>query len=187
MTINLFIFFVMTFVSLGLLNAILEGNTGLASTNLTATLSEDATTMSVQRTQGFTGSGVLVVGDEKLCFTGSTANTFTGLTRGQQCRSDSAAASHAAGQRVYSESPGVINVLVGFDIASAYSDGGLFGFVKGTVKSVANLPAFMQAVAKMIAWDYRFLDGEYVYVKYLLLYPLSAGMVLAFVRMGTGR
>ena len=187
MTINLFIFFVLTFVSMGILNAVLEGNTSLATTNLTASLSETATSMAVHRTQGFSSNGVLNIDDERICYTGSTATTFTGLSRGQQCRSNSAAASHDSGQRVYSESPGVINTLVGFDIASAYSDGGLIGFVKGTVKSVSSLPAFMQAVAKMIAWDYRFLDGEYVYLKYILLYPLSAGMVLAFVRMATGR
>ena len=72
-------------------------------------------------------------------------------------------------------------------MASAFSDGGVFGTIKGFYNSAKQLPSFLQAVAKMVAWDYAFLEGPYVYVKYLILYPLSAGMVLGFVRMAFNR
>ena len=85
------------------------------------------------------------------------------------------------------EAPGVINTLVGFDITSAFSDGGIIGLAKGIYTSAKNLPAFLSAVARMVMWDYSFLDGGFVYIKYLILYPLSAGMVLSFVRLALGR
>ena len=82
---------------------------------------------------------------------------------------------------------GIINVLVGFDVTSSFSDGGTFGAFKGFVNGISHGPQFLGAVGKMVAWDYNFLEGPYVYVKYILFYPLSAGMVLGFVRMAFNR
>lgn len=193
MSMNLFIFFVFTFISMGLLNATLEGSVSLATTVLTAAVDDDDTTINVQSTQGFPATdSVIVLDDEMLCYSTLTSTTFVlSSTSNRGCRgTDVASHAQANGSRsrdVYSMAPGVINALVGFDIASAFSDGGFFGTIKGFYNSVKEAPKFLQAVAKMIAWDYAFLEGPYVYVKYLMLYPLSAGMVLGFVRMAFNR
>ena len=76
---------------------------------------------------------------------------------------------------------------MGFDIASAFSDGGIVGLAKGVYTSMKNLPNFLAAADKMVMWDYAFLEGPYVYFKYILLLPLSAGMVLSFIRLALGR
>lgn len=189
MSLNLFIFFVATFIATTILASIVDGHTGVATTTLTATLAADDSTVFVDRTQGFASRGVIIIDSETICYTETTATTFTSLTRG--CR-DSAASAHAlsaggVNRRVYSQAPGLVNTLVGFDIASAFSTGGIVGLGKGLYTSAKNLPNFLQAIAKMVMWDYSFLEGPYVYFKLILLYPLSAGMVLSFIRMALGR
>lgn len=187
MSLNLFIFFVFIFSTAGVLSAIIEGNTSLATTELTVDLTESATTMTVHSTQGMPSAGLVIIGAESICYTAITATTFTDLSRGESCRRSSKASTHSIGDRVYSEAPGVINTLVGFNIASAFSDGGVIGFFKGGFETVRNLPNFLQAAARMIMWDYSFLTGPYVYVKFFLLWPLSAMFVLAGVKMALGR
>ena len=184
MSTNLLMFFVFTFISITILASIVDGHTGVATTTLTAALTKDDSTVSVHRTQGFPSSGVLIIDAETICYSGTTSTTFIGLTRG--CR-DTAATEHGLSPRVYSQASGLLNTLVGFDIGKAFSDGGAFGFVKGIWTSLLNFPNFVAAVAKMVMWDYSFLDGPYVYFKLVLLYPLSAGMVLSFIRMAIGR
>ena len=187
MSLNLFMFFIMAFIGGAVLNGIMEGNTGLGTTELSAALTATATSMTVRDTAGLRDAGLIQIDDETICYTGTTSTTITGLTRGAECRSHSKVASHSSGARVYSEAPGIINTIVGFDIASAFSDGGLVGLAKGVYTSFKNLPGFMQAMARMIMWDYEFLTGPYVYVKYFLLFVFSGGLVLAGVRLALGR
>jgi len=37
------------------------------------------------------------------------------------------------------------------------------------------------AVPKMIMWDYSFLEGDMVLLKYTLLYAISAGFLISFI------
>jgi len=39
----------------------------------------------------------------------------------------------------------------------------------------------------MIMWDFSFLDGPYVYVRYLVLGALSGGLVLGGIKLVLGR
>ena len=187
MSLNLFMFFVFIFGAVSVISAIVDGHTGLETTTLTAAITESDTTIFVNNTGPFTDSGVIMIGDETLCYTSKTTNTFAGVTRGEDCRLSSRAQAFPIDQQVMSEAPGVINTLVGFDITSAFSDGGFIGLAQGIYTSAKNLPSFMSAVARMVMWDYSFLDGPFVYIKFLVLYPLSAGMVLSFVRLALGR
>ncbi len=187
MSLNLFIFFVFIFGTVSVISAIVDGHTGLETSSLTAAVSESDTTIYVKTTDPFVSSGVIMIGDETICYTDKTTTTFTGVTRGEDCRANSRAQAFPIDQQVMSEAPGVINALVGFDITSAFADGGFIGLAKGIYTSAKNLPNFLSAVARMIMWDYSFLDGPFVYIKFLVLYPLSAGMVLSFVRLALGR
>tara|TARA_R110002020_G_C15993747_1_gene749580 strand:+ start:57 stop:620 length:564 start_codon:yes stop_codon:yes gene_type:complete len=187
MSLNLFMFFVFIFGCVSVISAIVDGHTGLETTTLTAAVTESDTTIYVKTTDPFVNEGVIMIGDETICYTDKTSTTFTGVTRGEDCRSTSRAQAFPVNQQVMSEAPGVINTLVGFDITSAFADGGFIGLAKGIYTSAKNLPSFLNAVARMIVWDYSFLDGPFVYIKFLVLYPLSAGMVLSFVRLALGR
>ena len=187
MSLNLFMFFVFTFVSLTIISAIVDGHTGLETTELTADVTETSTTFNVKTTDPFSNAGQLMLGNETVCYTGKTSTQFTGVTRGADCRRHSEAQAFPAGQQVMVEGTGIVNQLVGFDILSAFGEGGISGFVLGSFNVITNLDNFIVAVARMLVWDYSFLDGSFVFIKYLVLYPLSAGMVLSFVRLALGR
>lgn len=65
--------------------------TGGQSTRLTAALNTSATTVTVQSTTGWPSTGFFMVDAEEFSYTGKTATTFTGVSRGQ---TGSVAASH---------------------------------------------------------------------------------------------
>ncbi|MEK6646928.1 MAG: hypothetical protein AABY84_09680 [Candidatus Firestonebacteria bacterium] len=61
-----------------------SGKAVLCVTNLTATISSSASSISVTSTTGFPGSGYVQIDEEKIQYSGTTSTTFTGLTRGVQ-------------------------------------------------------------------------------------------------------
>lgn len=73
-----------------------------ASTLLTSSLNSSATTVNVSSTAGFPSSGTLTIGSEELCYSGTTATSFTGASRG--CNA-TAAASHSSGSVVFGLDP----------------------------------------------------------------------------------
>jgi hypothetical protein len=52
------------------------------STTLTADINNSVTTISVASTTGFSNSGAIIIGMELITYTGKTATSFTGCTRG---------------------------------------------------------------------------------------------------------
>lgn len=84
------------------------------SNGLDGNLSASATVVTVASTTGFTSPGTIRVDSEDICYTGKTATTFTGVTRG--CNSTTAAA-HTTGAIVYAKtqyslSPGSSGVII---------------------------------------------------------------------------
>jgi hypothetical protein len=65
---------------------------------LTAALTAAATTVTVNSTAGFPGSGRITIDAEQINYTGTTATTFTGCTRAQ---GGTTAAAHLSGNAVY--------------------------------------------------------------------------------------
>ena len=94
---------------------------------------------------------------------------------------------HLAGRRVYSEAPGMFNEIIGFDIAASFSEGGFSGAIRGIVSTIRIAPEFIFILARMIMWDFSFLTGPYVYVRYLILGALSGGLVLGGIKLVLGR
>ena len=94
---------------------------------------------------------------------------------------------HLAGRRVYSEAPGMFNEIIGFDIASNFSEGGFSGAIRGVVSTIRLAPEFIFILGRMIMWYFSFLTGPYVYVRYLILGALSGGLVLGGIKLVLGR
>lgn len=63
-------------------------------TTLTSNISNSATTIPVASTASFQSAGVIYIGSELISYTGKTATSFTGCTRGQYSTSNAA---HVAG------------------------------------------------------------------------------------------
>ena len=82
-----------------------------------------------------------------------------------------------------SEEQDFFNALLGFT-AHEYTDS-LIGNIGTTfVNVIGGLVGFFTvAIPKLVMWDYSFLDGGWSIVKWLLLYPLSAGTVIGVVSL----
>lgn len=168
----------MIFVMLQIVSFNVEGEGGLAATALTSSVSTEDSTLPVTTTSGFLSADYVIIESELICYTAITDTTFTGLTRG--CR-DTTPESHATGRRVYNEPTSTINQIAGFNIAETMSSA-------GAIRVVTMVPGMLlHALPRIVMWDYSYLEGNLfdvlplVYLKYMFLYPLSAGFVLGLV------
>lgn len=70
----------------------------------------------------------------------------------------------------------IINALTGFNVQEETSTvGTLFAYPKMAIGF------FTVGIPKILLWDYSFLEGGWSLVKWLLLYPISAGIVFGIV------
>jgi hypothetical protein len=77
-------------------------NSGVALTAVSGgTLSNSNTTVTVVDTTSFTASGNILIDQENITYTGKTATTFTGCTRGISGAGSGAATTHANGANVF--------------------------------------------------------------------------------------
>ena len=192
MSTNLLMFFVFATLCAAILDGVLGGNQGLASAELTVDMTDTATSATVNDASAFSDeNGVVFIEGEVMCYATRTDTVLSGLLRGRRCGNNapvvSAVTTHAAGKRMYDEGSGTLNEILNINIASNFSDGGFVGQIRGVVKTVAAAPQFIASIARMAMWDFSFLSGQYVYVKYLILGALSAGLVLGGIKLALGR
>ncbi len=106
-----------------------------AATTLSAAADNSQTTITVTSTAGFASAGTIVIDAEWITYTGITATSFTGCTRGY---STSDPAAHALGARAYVYQASYVGVVADHGIDSigsvygAFSDG-LLAFTGATV------------------------------------------------------
>lgn len=172
------VFFTFMFTFATVLSFLMAGQSAFVTTSLTSPMSATATTITVGSTAGFLTADVLWIGNEMVGYTGVSGTTFTGVSRGIR---DTEAVTHPTDSRVYSESAGVINQLVGFNVLKSLSED---NFAKGLFTMVVSLPGLLiNIVVKLVAWDFPMLEGHGAWLKYFFLYPLSAGLVFSFVQL----
>ena len=182
-------FLVMLFIGGNIFDGVMQGTTSFGSAILTVDLGQTEQSITVDDADVFPPTGVITINEEQIKYGFRTSTVFRDLIRGHK---NTAIVAHSAlnqsgsPQFVYSEAPGVVNNLVGFNIAEAFSDGGVTGFFKGVFSSITQVPAFIQSIARMVMWDYAYLEGPYVWVKYFL-YIISAGVVLGMFKLALGR
>lgn len=173
------VFFTFIFIFGSILSFMMGGEYSIVTSALASSIDADDTTITVASTSGFRSADNILVDNELIAYTALTATSFTGLTRGA---GNSAPASHESGTRVYSETAGLLNQVVGFNILQTLADDGFFSW--GGFQAVVSLPLmFLRAVAKITMWDFEFLSGHGSWVKYIFLYPLSAGLIVSFVSL----
>ena len=163
--------FAVCFVLLSMLSAVMDGSTAMVATDLTAGVDDAMIVLPVTTTTGFqSAGGVLMVGNEKISYTGVTAMTFTGCARGIE---GTDAEAHATGALVYNEDLGVINYALGFNFVRVANNAGW--------TALFDIPwKFVTVTApKLLLWDFSFFTGELVLVRYVLM-TLSIGFYIAF-------
>jgi len=151
----------------------MEGQTAFAVTQTTTAITADATTINVLSTADFWDSGDIYVESEKVRYLGKTATQFQNVQRG---RDGTEAILHAAGVKVKNDASNVANSLLGYNVATTAATYGSFSAVVGLGWNL------LKSIPRMLAWDYRYLDGLEVF-KYVILWPISMGFVFALGMM----
>ena len=187
---NRFMFVLGIYVFAQIFSLMLEGRTGIAGTVLASAMTEASTTAIVEPTRDFLDANILIIQDETLAYTGVTKNadgeivSFTGLARGIN---QTSAATHGVGQTVFDEAPGLLNRMVAMQEHDVECTGNAVScWVSGKFRVVGTGLSWVTAVPQMVKFDYKYLDGNLIYLKYML-WILGAGLVLDFGRMIWGR
>jgi len=74
------------------INSYITQEDEINTTNLDGSLTDSATTITVNSTTGFDSTGTIFIGNEQITYTGTSSTTFTGATRGAN---DTTAAAHS--------------------------------------------------------------------------------------------
>jgi len=156
------------FVIFTIINGIYENGGGLAATKLDGALSNNATTINVESTVGFLTADAIVIEEEKVTYTGKTATSFTGCTRGYQATD---AMTHEDGRFAYTLSTNILNQSLGFNIMST-------GATVGVVSVIGLTWNFMwEALPNLVIWDFAFLQGQMVILRVILM-AVSIGLIV---------
>jgi len=150
---------------------ICEQRAPLAVTALTSGITISDTTVPVGSTQHFLNADYVFIGNERVTYTGKTDTTFTGCIRGS---GGTTAVSHGSGSHVYSRSTDVFNQMMGFNVAVISSEAG------GVTFLIHMFWGFVRALPQIISWNYSFLTGSLLMVRYIG-FILSAGLIFSIV------
>ena len=168
---KMFSFFAFCFVCGTFLSGIMEGETAYAVTLLTADINATATTIAVVNTADFLdGPDDVYIGAEKVTYTNKDATHFLGISRGIE---GTEATAHGAGTKVKNESSNILNNILGYNVATTAASYGTTAAIVGLGWNLIN------AIPRMIAWNYNYLDGQLALAKYLILWPISTGFVFS--------
>ena len=157
--------FIFMFIIFTMFNAILDGGGGINTTRLSSAITATDTTIPVNSTSGFLSVDYLVIGGEKITYTGKTATTFTGCIR-----SDGKV--HANNSYVYSPQTSLMNDALGFNIGAVSTSAGYFAVIQIPFKF------FTTTIPNIITVGMPGVDGSIAWIGYIW-FALCIGMVIA--------
>lgn len=154
---------------LSFIDGVIVGASDIYTTKLTVALTDVATTVTVQNTEGWRTADYLWVGDEKIRYNGRTATTFTNCVRGYDSTD---AEAHAIGARVYSRASDAVRGSAGFNVLDIGASAGSVNMLTLPVRFA------WTALPQLVAWNYSFLkEGQAQYIRMLLM-AVSAGFAI---------
>ena len=150
-------FFLVMLIACSILGAIMQGGGGLVATELTSDVTADATTLPVTSTTDYLSADYVIIGEEKILYSGTTATSFTGCTRGYD---GTTAEAHLEGSMVYTADASAINNALGFNIAAVQDTMGWWGtitipfrFLFQTLPRIARMNmTFLTGSMAIIGW-----------------------------------
>jgi len=176
------------FVLGNIFSLLLEGSSGIAATQLNGAITATTLVIPVDSVNGFLSSDTRVlIEDEEMQYDSVQTTSGGGcatapcliLSDAEQDRglNGTTAVAHADNVKVLSEAAGLLNQVVGFQIGNVDS---VLGVIKAPFQLVFALSKF---AAKAVMWDYSFLEGNAVYIKFTVLYPLSMAFVVSMISL----
>lgn len=165
---KLIIAFLIAFFVGAFLTYCIEMDGGMQATKLTAALTESATAISVNSTDGFEIKGVVRIGDEWIKYKNKTDTQFLRCERGYN---DTDADAHTRFSTVYNDGASAINDALGFNITKVSSTGGIFAFPVIAGNFITH------TLPKLVLFNFSFLsDGPLVWFRYFMML-FSIGLI----------
>ena len=170
-------FFTVMLVGCGILIGIQAGGGGVVTTYLSEDITAANTTIPVTTTTDFLEEDFVVIGNEKILYTGVTNTSFTGCTRGYD---GSEAAAYEAGRKVMTATASAVNYGLGFNIAAVQDD-------LGWAATLA-IPFmfFARTVPQIIKMSTNLLFGPLAILSWIF-YCMAVGFVVVLALMIVGR
>ena len=179
---KLAMFMLFMFIIVNIASNVMSGEMSFARTALTADIDDDDTTITVSSTTGFKDVGLIVIGDERIVYSGITATSFTGslaqpLLRGS---GGTEAVAHSSGAKVSTLQGAMMNTAADYHIAVLADASGLQAFVAKPV-------AFFQLIGSFIFLPLTFL-GTDLQILTVFWGVIGAGMLISlFILLAGGR
>jgi len=176
---KLIVFFLFMLVGSGLLVGVVQGGSGVVNTRLSANITATDTTLPVLTTTDFLDEDYVIIGSEKIYYTGTTANSFTGCTRGYE---GTTAFGHVEDAYVYSEKAAALNYALGFDIIAVQDNLGWAAII------ATPFMFFVRTVPQVLRLGTQLLTGDLAVIA-IFVYCMAAGFVitLALAIIGSRR
>ena len=163
---------------LSIFSAFMDGGGGVNATTITSAVTNTDTHIDVTSTTGFLASGIAWVQSEKIAYTTVNTTAFLNVTRGYEsttAKSHPLTTSNGQAVHVYSETAGIVNKAIGFDIGTMANTGGW------TAIPMILKDFFVYTLPKLISWNYSFLqEGTLLILLRYVLMAISIGLLIAF-------
>lgn len=172
-------FFLILWLGMVFLSGILAGGGGIVVTYITDPVDDDDVAFNVADTTGLLDSDTMQIGGEKIYYTGTTATSLTGITRGYE---GTEAKAHADNAQIYTEDAGAMNSALGFNVPLLADSMGWVAFIAIPVTFITT------TIPRAIAYNYNFLQGD-MFLVGLLFFALGAAFIftLAWSVIGARR
>jgi hypothetical protein len=169
-------------LGMALLGSILNGGGGIVAVELTADITAADTTIKVVTTNDFLdvpmSNDYITIGNEELTYTGITATTFTGVTRGIN---GTTATSHITGDILYSAESSVVNSAMGFNMAATVDSMGLW--------AIPAIPImfFIKTIPMWFKTMVQLLNGDLAILSYVFFVALMGFIITIALQLAGGR
>lgn len=152
-------FMVFVWMIVCIAGGVLQGSMVFATTTLTSAISDTDTTIPVASTEGFTKTGFVTIGDERIGHASKTDTTFVGgvvnpLLRGA---GGTTAVAHSAGERVRTVESSMLNQSVGYKMAIITDASGILAFVTIPLALLSLLGSFFTLPLNFFGTDLEIL------------------------------
>ena len=172
-------FFLCMLIGGSILGAIMHGGGGVLATPLTANVTANATTLAVSSTTDYLSADYVIIGEEKILYSGKTAVSFTGCTRGYD---GTTAVAHSVGAMVYTADASAVNNALGFNIAAVQDTMGWWGTVTIPFRFL------FQTLPRIARVNMSFLSGSLAIIGWFWLAMAAAFLItLALALAGSRR
>ena len=152
----------------GILIGIIAGGGGVATTDLTATVSSNQTYLPVKTTTDFLDEDYVVVGQEKIFYTSKNSTAFLSCTRGY---GNTTVSEHLAGARVYTATASAVNNALGFNMVAVQDEWGWAAII------AVPFMFFTRTVPQIIRMSTNLLTGDLAIISWVF-YVMAAGFVI---------